>query len=36
VREGVGKQYMDQIRVAVASMKNEEERLLAQRSAELN
>jgi len=36
VREGVGKQYMDQIRVAVASMKNEEERLLAQRSAGMN
>jgi len=35
VREGAGKQFMSQIRVAIASMKGEEERLLAQRSAEL-
>jgi signal transduction histidine kinase len=36
VREGAGREYMDQIRAAVASMKREEERLLAQRTAELN
>jgi len=35
VREGTGKEYMDKIRATVASMKGEEERLLAQRSAEL-
>jgi signal transduction histidine kinase len=35
VREGAGREYMDQIRAAVASMKSEEERLLTRRSAEL-
>lgn len=35
VREGTGREYMDQIRTAVASMKDEEETLLAQRSMEL-
>ena len=35
VREGAGKEYMDQIRAAIAGMKAEEERLLAQRSMEL-
>ena len=36
MREGVGREYMDKIRSVVASMKAEEARLLAQRSAELN
>ena len=35
VREGAGREYMDQIRAAVASMKSEEERLLTLRSAKL-
>jgi signal transduction histidine kinase len=35
VREGSGKQYMDEIRVAIAAMKQEEERLLVLRSNEL-
>ena len=35
VREGAGRDFMDQIRAAVAGMKSEEERLLQQRSAEL-
>ena len=35
VREGAGKEYMDQIRAALAGMKEEEEVLLAQRSMEL-
>src|SRR4051812_48353262 len=35
VREGAGKEFMDQIRSLVAGMKEEEERLLAQRSMEL-
>jgi len=35
VAEGSGKQFMDQIRVLVAGMKHEEDRLLALRSSEL-
>lgn len=35
IREGAGKQYMDQIRVSLGEMKNVEERLLVLRSAEL-
>jgi signal transduction histidine kinase len=35
VREGPGKQLMDQIRIVIAEMKQEEDRLLVQRSAEL-
>ncbi len=35
VREGSGKQYMDQIRAAIAPMKQEEDRLLLRRSKEL-
>ncbi len=36
VREGLGKRTMDEIRVVVAGTKREEERLLAQRSSELD
>jgi signal transduction histidine kinase len=35
VREGTGKEYMDQIRTAIGAMKSEEEFLLARRSMEL-
>lgn len=36
VREGSGKRYMDQIRTAISIMKAEEDRLLVERSVELN
>lgn len=36
VREGVGREYMDQVRTVLAGMKREEESLLERRSAELN
>jgi len=35
VREGVGREYMEKIRVAIAGMKREEDRLLVLRTAEL-